>query len=238
MKKTLLAALASLQIAAGAAFAASPAPQLQQQGQDEEQVPVKLQPPTNQNYYVKGGKYFGKSLITKDASGQTVIQYYDSAGRLAGYGRPYIGKQSGNKIVKYYDKSDKYLGYSSTASQPDGGGITTYKLSSGMVLGTSVMKLDPKTGDYVTSYYWSSGKLAGYSRRTPQKPDDAAAAQSEAAAKASTTSSAQAQQTQQAQKAKAAASSAKASNSTASSDSSGSSSGNGDPILVPASKKR
>ncbi len=234
MKKTFLALLLCLPFAPGAAFAApaqpAPAPKLQQQGQDEEEIPVKQQPPVNQNYYMKGGKLFGKSVATKDAAGLTVIYYYDSAGRIAGYGRPYVGKESGNKIVKYYDKSNKYLGYSTTTVQPDGGGVTTYKLASGMVFGTSVMKYDPKTGDYTTTYFWGSGKLAGYSKRsTPQQPAAETAATGSAEKKtASPASAAQAQP--KATKTAAAATSQTAASSTVTASGGGA----GDPILVPA----
>ena len=124
------------------------------------------QPPSAQNYYLKGGKYFGSSKTVKDASGKTIIQYFDKGGRMAGYGVPYIGKDSGDRIVKYYDAGGKYLGYSTMTPDPEGGGVTTYKLANGMVFGSSVAKIDKANGDYVTTYYYASGKVAGTSRRS------------------------------------------------------------------------
>lgn len=189
--------------------------------------------PAAQNYYLKGGKFFGSSKTVKDESGKTKIQYFDNRNRMVGYGVPYTGKESGNKIVKYYDHAGKYLGFSTMAPDPDGGGVTTYKLASGMVFGTSVTKVDKATGDYVSTYFYGSGKLAGYSRRS----SSAQAAQVAATIPKAATTAKTAKTAKTATKAATAAPPAVAQSPSRQSPVVYSNSGDS-PVLVPASSKR
>jgi hypothetical protein len=166
MKALLYLALGAALLFAGApSFAAAPA------AKAAAKPAAKLPPPlTAQNFYLQSGKYFGCSRTVKDQAGNSVIQFYDSAGRLAGTGSSYIGKETGATIVKYFDKKGKYLGYSTEVKDPDGESRTTYKMAAGIVFGTSVTRIDKASNDYVTNYFYASGKPAGYSRRAVAAP--------------------------------------------------------------------